>query len=64
MLGGSACGKSGWAEDLACRLGGPLIYLATMEPWGQEGAERIARHRKARVGKGFSTLEQPRHLEA
>lgn len=64
MLGGSACGKSGWAEDLACRLGGPLIYLATMEPWGREGAERIARHRRARAGKGFMTLEQPRNLEA
>lgn len=63
MLGGSACGKSGWAEDLACRLGGPLIYLATMQPWGQEGAERIARHRRARAGKGFTTLEQPRDLE-
>lgn len=64
MLGGSACGKSGWAEDLACRLGGSLIYLATMEPWGQEGAARIARHRQARAGKGFYTLEQPRNLEA
>lgn len=64
MLGGSACGKSGWAEDLACRLGGPLIYLATMEPWGREGAERIARHRQARAGKGFTTLEQPRNLES
>lgn len=64
MLGGSACGKSGWAEDLACRLGGTLIYLATMEPWGQEGAARIARHRQARTGKGFHTLEQPRHLES
>lgn len=63
MLGGSACGKSGWAEDLACRLGGPRIYLATMEPWGQEGAARIARHRRARAGKGFLTLEQPRNLE-
>lgn len=64
MLGGSACGKSGWAEDLACRLGGPLIYLATMETWGREGAERIARHRQARAGKGFTTLEQPRNLES
>lgn len=34
-----------------------------MEPWGQEGAERIARHRQARAGKGFTTLEQPRNLE-
>lgn len=34
-----------------------------MEPWGQEGAERIARHRQARAGKGFFTLEQPRNLE-
>lgn len=34
-----------------------------MEPWGREGAERIARHRRARAGKGFMTLEQPRNLE-
>lgn len=35
-----------------------------MEPWGQEEAERIARHRRARAGKGFTTLEQPRNLES
>lgn len=63
MLGGAACGKSSWAEELACRLGGSLIYLATMEPHGEEAKGRIARHRQARAGKGFLTLEQSRDLE-
>lgn len=62
MLGGAACGKSGWAEDLACRLGGDLLYLATMEAHGAEARRRIARHRQARAGKGFLTLEQGRDL--
>ena len=65
VLGGAASGKSGWAEDLICSLPrtGPLIYLATMEPWGGEAAERIGRHRALRAGKNFScTVERPRDL--
>ena len=49
VTGGAASGKSEYAEKLACRLsaidGGPLIYLATMQPAGDpETAARIRRH--------------------
>ena len=46
MTGGSACGKSSYAESLAVRLNGPRYYLAAMQPYGEGGAEKIARHRK------------------
>ena len=35
-----------------------------MEPFGEEGARRIARHRALREGKGFSTLERTRDVGA
>lgn len=63
ITGGSGSGKSAYAEDritasaLPCRA-----YIATMEPFGAEGQARIARHRKMREGKGFTTLECPRNL--
>ncbi|MCC8150179.1 MAG: bifunctional adenosylcobinamide kinase/adenosylcobinamide-phosphate guanylyltransferase [Lachnospiraceae bacterium] len=40
-----------------------MFYVATMEPFGEEGERRIARHRKLRAGKGFETLECYTHLE-
>ena len=43
-------------------LPGEKIYIATMEPFGAEAEERIARHRALRAGKGFSTVERPRNL--
>ena len=60
MTGGSACGKSSYAESLAVRLNGPRYYLAAMQPYGEGGAEKIARHRKMRRGKGFETIERYR----
>jgi len=62
VTGGSAGGKSEYAEALAVRLAqevgvGRLIYLAAMKPYGDEGQRRIARHRKLRAGKGFMTVE-------
>ena len=62
IIGGSASGKSEYAERLVCSLPGKRIYVATMEPFGEEGRERIARHRKLREGKGFVTAEVPRDL--
>lgn len=64
VYGGAASGKSGYGEQLACSLpkSGELVYLATMEPFGQEAAERILRHRQQRAGKGFLTVECPRDL--
>lgn len=65
VTGGSGSGKSGYAEQLAVRLhhsmdeAGKLYYVATMYPYDEtETAQRIARHRAMRQGKGFETREQ------
>ena len=58
VIGGSKCGKSGYAESLFNDFRGEKIYLATMKPFGEEAHAAIERHRKARSGKGFSTLER------
>ncbi|MDO4418014.1 MAG: bifunctional adenosylcobinamide kinase/adenosylcobinamide-phosphate guanylyltransferase, partial [Eubacteriales bacterium] len=65
VTGGSASGKSEYAESLVLSLPGgqARIYLATMEPFGEEAQERIARHRAMRRGRGFVTVECPRDLE-
>lgn len=65
VTGGSASGKSEYAEGLTCSLAGPGVsptYLATMEPHGAEGGERIRRHKARRENKGFITVECPRDL--
>ena len=62
VIGAAASGKSEYAEDIVMSLPGEKIYIATMEPFGAEAKERIARHRALRAGKGFSTVERPRNL--
>ena len=57
ITGGASCGKSTAAEDLCLALGGPRVYLAAMQPFGEEGARRVRKHRAQRAGKGFRTLE-------
>ncbi len=57
VIGGAACGKSGFAEALVCSLKGERIYLATMAATDAESLERIERHRRLREGKNFQTLE-------
>lgn len=64
VIGAAASGKSAYAESLCLGHDGPRVYLATMEPFGEEGARRIARHRPLREGKGFSTLECTRDVGA
>lgn len=58
LTGGSACGKSSYAERLCVELDGPRYYIAAMRPFGEGGAEKIARHRRLRAGKGFQTIER------
>jgi adenosylcobinamide kinase/adenosylcobinamide-phosphate guanylyltransferase len=58
LTGGSACGKSTYAESLAVRLGGRLWYIAAMRPFGEESQMRIERHRRMRAEKGFETIER------
>lgn len=62
VTGGSASGKSEYAESRAIKLagehGGALLYLAAMMPFGKEAGKRIERHRRLRSGKGFETIER------
>ncbi|HIT85706.1 MAG TPA: bifunctional adenosylcobinamide kinase/adenosylcobinamide-phosphate guanylyltransferase [Candidatus Ornithomonoglobus intestinigallinarum] len=58
VTGGSASGKSEFAENKAAGFGGVKIYLAAMKPFGKSAAERIEKHRRNRAGKGFETAER------
>ena len=64
MIGGSASGKSDYAERhvLSLEGGGPRIYIATMEPFGEEARARIARHHALRRDHGFETIECYRNI--
>ncbi|MCR5342706.1 MAG: bifunctional adenosylcobinamide kinase/adenosylcobinamide-phosphate guanylyltransferase [Butyrivibrio sp.] len=65
ILGTPDSGKSLKAESLITEIseGGEILYVATMIPYGKEGEERIARHRKMREGKGFITIECPTEVD-
>lgn len=62
VIGGAASGKSAYAESLAGRLGNQKIYIATMEPFGEEAEIRIAKHRNMRAEKGFWSVDCYRDL--
>lgn len=63
VSGGSASGKSKYAEDLVVKAPpGERIYVATMRVWDEESRRRVERHRAMRAGKGFRTEERPVHL--
>lgn len=67
VTGGSGSGKSEYGENWLTgkeNKGRDFIqreenylYIATMEPYGEEAKERIKRHRKMRSSKGFLTIE-------
>ena len=72
VYGGSASGKSSYAESFAMSLQGEgrLLYIATMYPYkwntteiDPETMQRIERHRGMRADKGFDTVECYRHVE-
>ena len=63
VIGGSGSGKSERAESLVLELGEKRIYLATMIASGEEGKQRVDRHKKLREGKEFDTIECPLFLE-
>ena len=42
VIGAAASGKSAYAESLCLGHDGPRVYLATMEPFGEEGARALA----------------------
>ena len=54
ITGGSGSGKSGYAERQVQMAGpGRRIYIATMIPYGEDGRQRVERHRKLRWEKNF-----------
>lgn len=64
VTGGSGSGKSEFAERCCMELcPEEKIYIATMQPFGKEGAARIQRHKKLRAGKHFQTIECYTDLE-
>ena len=72
VYGGSASGKSSYAESFAMSLQGEgrLLYIATMYPYkwntteiDPETMQRIERHRAMRADKGVDTVECYRHVE-
>jgi adenosylcobinamide kinase / adenosylcobinamide-phosphate guanylyltransferase len=58
ILGGARSGKSFYAQSLAERHGGQLLYVATATAGDEEMAQRIAAHRSNRPGN-WRTLEAP-----
>lgn len=64
VIGGSGSGKSEFAESICMKL--PTkekYYIATMQAYDEESRARVEKHRKARSGKGFVTIEQGTHME-
>ena len=62
IIGGSGSGKSEYAENKIVEQskqdGTDLLYIATMQPFGEETRQRIGRHQNMRKDKGFMTMEQ------
>jgi adenosylcobinamide kinase / adenosylcobinamide-phosphate guanylyltransferase len=58
LLGGARSGKSHYAQQLAKKLGGRVLFVATGEALDEEMQARIAEHRNNRP-KNWRTLEIP-----
>lgn len=59
VIGGAASGKSEYAESLVLRSPHrPRYYIATMEPFDEEGRRRVEKHRRMRADKEFETVER------
>jgi adenosylcobinamide kinase/adenosylcobinamide-phosphate guanylyltransferase len=56
LIGGAGSGKSHFAQELALKLGGPVLFVATATPGDEEMRQRIDQHQKKRP-PAWSTLE-------
>jgi len=54
LTGGSASGKSHYAEALCLKMPSPRYYIAAMRPRGASDKESIARKRQIRKQRGFT----------
>lgn len=62
VIGGAASGKSAWAETFVQGTDLAKVYIATAEAFDAEMDVKIAKHKEARIGKGWRTVEAPRRL--
>ena len=61
ITGGARSGKSAFAQELALKLGEPVLFVATATAGDQEMAERIEQHQRERP-TGWSTFEATTHI--
>ncbi|MFC2007261.1 bifunctional adenosylcobinamide kinase/adenosylcobinamide-phosphate guanylyltransferase [Chloroflexota bacterium] len=61
ITGGARSGKSNFAQALALKSAGPVLFVATAEAGDEEMRQRIEAHRKARP-ESWSTLEVTMHV--
>ena len=59
ICGGAGAGKSAFAESVAQKMGGRLVYVATMPVVSDDDKAKVERHHRLRAGKGFTTIERP-----
>lgn len=63
VIGGSASGKSAYAETRLQQMqAARKYYIATMQVWDSEGEKRVKKHRNMRKDKGFLTIEKQRDI--
>ena len=63
LIGGARSGKSTYAEKLAARHGGRVLYIATAQGLDDEMAMRIIKHQEQRP-ESWATLELPHGIAA
>jgi len=61
ITGGARSGKSRFAQELALKLGKPVLFVATAEAGDEEMRHRIEEHQKNRPSD-WSTLEVTTHV--
>lgn len=61
IIGGARSGKSNYAQELAQRRGGSVVFIATAEALDEEMAQRIKKHQSTRPGS-WCTVEIPYDL--
>lgn len=61
VTGGARSGKSDFAQDMAEKIEGKRLFLATAQAFDEEMEERIRRHREQR-GDRWDTIEEPLYI--
>lgn len=62
ITGGARSGKSTFAERLAAKDKGPVIYIATAQVWDKEMAIRVKKHQEQRPAS-WRLIEEPLHIQ-